>query len=151
MSRISRNISILYRAERLIAQRRLEVVRNQTGLMVFACVVAGIGLIMLSAAAYLGLSAVVAPALAALLVALANFLVAAGLVAVAGRLNVEKEIAPAVEVRDLAVEELERDVEHLSQEVQKLTGSLKTLHRDPLGSAAGMIVPILAAMLKKKG
>jgi hypothetical protein len=49
MSRISRNISIILRSERLIAQRRMAVLRRQTGMMAAAGIAAGVGLIMLIA------------------------------------------------------------------------------------------------------
>ena len=55
MSRISRNISIILRSERLIAQRRMAVLRRQTGMMAAAGIAAGLGLVMLNGAAYLAL------------------------------------------------------------------------------------------------
>ena len=70
MNRISRNVSIIFRSERLIAQRRFAVLRRQTGFMAAAGIVAGIGLIMLNAAAYLALSTKVSTPLAALIVAI---------------------------------------------------------------------------------
>jgi hypothetical protein len=56
MNRISRNISIALRSERLIVQRKMEVIRTQTGLMAAAGLVAGIGLIMINVAAYFALT-----------------------------------------------------------------------------------------------
>ena len=43
-NRISRNISIILRSERLIAQRHLAVLRRQTGLMVMALVAGAVNL-----------------------------------------------------------------------------------------------------------
>ena len=92
MSRISRNISIIWRSERLMAQRRLAVLRRQTGLMAAAGVVAGVGLIMLNAAAYLALSSRMDPAWAALIVAVVNLALAAILISVANGLYIIIEI-----------------------------------------------------------
>lgn len=149
MSRITRNFSIIYRTERLIARRRMAVLRHQTGLMLFAGLVAGVGVIMLNVAAYLGLSARMPAPYAAAIVALVNLLLAAVLVAVASRLNAEKEIEPAIEMRDLALTELESDLEGAVDGARDLSRHVGQMARDPLGTALPALIGPLLALLAK--
>ena len=147
MSRMSRHVSIIWRAERLIAQRRLAVIRRQTGLM--AAVVAGVGLIMLNAAAYLALSSRMDPALAALVVALVNLVLAAILVSMANSVSAEAEVAPVAEVRDLAVEELEAEIKDATDEARQVVETVRKFTRDPLGlGASGAVGAILTTVLQ---
>ncbi|MEM9393123.1 MAG: hypothetical protein AAGA38_04655 [Pseudomonadota bacterium] len=149
MNRISRNLSIIVRSERLIAQRRLAVLRRQTVIMAAAGVVAGIGLLLLNAAAYLALSTMVSPAASALIVALVNIALAAVLISVATNINAEADVAPVAEVRDLAVEDLEAEIKGATDEARELADSVRRLARDPLGIAgSGAVGAIVSAVLK---
>lgn len=149
MNRISRNLSIIVRSERLIAQRRLAVLRRQTVIMAAAGVVAGIGLLLLNAAAYLALSTMVSPAASALIVALVNIALAAVLISVATSINAEADVAPVAEVRDLAIEDLEAEIKDATEEARELADSVRRLARDPLGIAgSGAVGAIVSAVLK---
>lgn len=149
MNRISRNISIALRAERLIAQRKMEVVRTQTGLMAAAGLVAGIGLIMVNVAAYYALTTKLSPQAAALIVALVNFALAVLLGVYAGRINAEADVRGATEVRDMAVEDLEAEIEDATREVQKVVSDVRQLVKNPLGAALpGVVGPLANALLK---
>jgi hypothetical protein len=149
MKRINRNISIIFRSERLIAQRRFAVLRRQTGFMAAAGIVAGIGLIMLNAAAYLELSTMVSTSLAALIVAVVNFAIAALLVNIATRTNAENEVASVVEMRDMAMEDLEDEVNEAIVEVKTLSQNIRKVARDPLGIVAPGVLGTLASLLLK--
>ena len=150
MNRISRNITTIYRTERLIARRRLAVVQNQTIMMALAGVVAMIGLILLNVCFYFILSDWLSPAGAAAILAVLNLILAGLLASGAGRLNVEQEIAPAVEVRDMAISDLEAEIEQLGGDLRQVTSALTSIPRDPFGSLTTLLVPILASILKKK-
>ena len=76
MKRVTRNITIVWRAERLIAQRRLAVLRKQMTAVAIAGLVGLFGLAMLCLAAYFALEPMLGAPVAALVVALANFLLA---------------------------------------------------------------------------
>ncbi|OUS33652.1 hypothetical protein A9Q94_18720 [Rhodobacterales bacterium 56_14_T64] len=145
MKRISRNISIILRAERLIAQRHLAILRRQTGLMAAAGLVAGLGIIMLNMAGYLALSNVVSPALAALIVAAVNLVLAGILASLAGNANAEAETAPVAEVRDLAMEDLEAEFQHVVDEAKTAVDGIKRMANDPLG----LIAPGVAGAVAK--
>lgn len=68
--RIWRNLSVILRTERLIARRRMAVLRGQSTLLAFGGLIGIIGLVMLDIAALTALREVISPPLAALTVAL---------------------------------------------------------------------------------
>jgi membrane protein implicated in regulation of membrane protease activity len=149
MNRISRNISIALRAERLIAQRHLAVIRNQTGLMAAAGLVAGIGLIMVNVAAYFALSTSLTPYWAALIVALVNFLLAFVLAVSASRLSADADVNGATEVRDMALEDLEAEVMSAVAEVRDVASDIRRVVKNPLGAALpALVVPLVDTLLK---
>ena len=151
MNRISRNLTILFRTERLIARRQMAVLRAQTGLVAFAGLVAGIAIIMLNVAIFYALGTVMAAQYAALLVAFGNALVALVLVALASRMSAEKELEPATEVRDMALAEIEADLNEVAEEARELTRNVSRMARDPLGTALpALIGPLLSLLLKSK-
>ncbi len=149
MNRISRNISIVLRSERLIAQRHLAVLRRQTGMMAAAGIAAGVGLIMLNVSAFLALSATMSQPTAALIISIANLVVAAMLVSLAGKSNVEQETAPVVEVRDMALEDIEAELRAAANEAKATTDAIKGMARDPLGAIApGIAGSVAKAVIK---
>lgn len=147
MNRISRNISIIIKAERLIAQRRVAVMMRQTGFMAAAGIAAAIGLVLLNVAAYIALSESIDPALAALLIALANFFIAILLILMAKKSSGESEIAAVSEVRDIALEDLEFELNAAGQEIKSAAQNLRSMARDPFGSVAPGIMTALASAL----
>jgi hypothetical protein len=150
VNRISRSLTTIYRTETLIARRRLAVVQNQTVLMALAGVVALIGLILVNVSLFFVLKAWVSPAAASGILAVCNLALAALLASAAGKMNVEAEIAPAVEVRDLAIADLEAEIGEATKEARDIAQSLKGLHKDPLGSMSNLLIPLLTLVLKKK-
>ncbi|MDP2581533.1 hypothetical protein Q8W37_16470 [Shimia thalassica] len=149
MNRISRNISIVLRSERLIAQRHLAVLRRQTGMMAAAGIAAGVGLIMLNVSAFLTLSSSMSQPTAALIISIANLVVAAMLVSLAGKSNVEQETAPVVEVRDMALEDIEAELRAAANEAKATTDAIKGMARDPLGAIApGIAGSVAKAVIK---
>lgn len=150
MNRISRNITTIYRTESLIARRRLAVIQNQTIMMVLAGLIAVIGLAFINVCFYFLLSTWLSPAAAAGLLGALNVGFAAVLASAAGRLNVEQEIAPAVEVRDMAISDLEAEIESVGGDLQQVIGTLKSVPKDPFGSLITLLLPILTTILKKK-
>lgn len=149
MNRISRNISIILRSERLIAQRHFAVLRRQTGLMATAGIAAGVGLVMLNVSAFLALSFHLSQPTAALIVALANLILAAILVVTANKTSAAEETAAVAEVRDMALEDIEAEVRLAAEEAQEAANALKKMARDPLGSIApGLAGSVAKAVLK---
>ncbi|WP_299643048.1 phage holin family protein [uncultured Ruegeria sp.] len=149
MNRISRNISIALRAERLIAQRHMAVIRNQTGLMAAAGLVAGIGLIMINVAAFFALNASLSSQVSALIVALANFGLAVVLAVAASRMSADADVQGATEVRDMAIEDLEAELTQAATEVKEVVTDIRQMVRNPLGAVLpGVVGPLAEALLK---
>lgn len=149
MSRISRNANVIFRAERLIAQRRMAVLRRQTGMMAAAGIAGGVGLIMLNVAAFFALSEVLSQALSALIVAAVNLGLAAAVASAAGKVNADEEIARVAEVRDIAVEDLEVELQDAAAEVRVLSQAVRKMAHDPFGAMAPGVMGALASAVIK--
>jgi hypothetical protein len=148
-NRVGRNISVALRAERVIAQRRVAAIRKQTGMMAFAGLVAGIGVVMINVAAFFGLATSLGNAWAAVVVAMANFAIAALVALLASRADAEKDLDSVIEVRDLAMEEIEAELGDALDEARDLAANVRRIARDPLGTAGlGLIVPVLTLLAK---
>ena len=149
-SRISRNISIVLRAERMITRRQMTILRNQTGMIALAALVATIGLVMLNIAGFFYLDQTMTPQGAALTVALVDMVLAVLVAVFAGRQNAKAELEPVTEVRDMAIEDLEAELQGTLGELREAGDNLRRIVRDPLGSALPAVVgPILTAALRK--
>lgn len=149
MNRIGRNLSIILRAERMIARRHMAVLRNQTGLMGFAALVAAIGLVMLNIAAFFFLRSSLSPQVSALIVGLVNLGLAVLLVVLATHQNPEAELEPITELRDLAIEDLSVELQGTMDEARDVAKNVRRIARDPLGSALpAMALPILANLIR---
>jgi hypothetical protein len=149
MNRISRNISIILRAERMIARRHMAVLRNQTGILVFAALVGAIGLVMLNIAAFYWLNTSWSPSAAALMVALVNLVLAGGLVTIASRQSPETGLGEITELRDLAIEDLENEVQEFVSEVRDVAGNVRRIASDPLGTALPTLaLPLITTLLQ---
>ena len=147
--RIGRNINIAMRAERVIARRRFAVIRTQSGLIAFAGLIAGIGVIMISVALFFWLAERYGNATAGLLVAIIDFVFAGVLVAIASRLTAEPELEPVIEVRDLALEDIEAEVEDALEEVGEIAEGIRQITRDPLSAIGqGLAGPVLSVLVK---
>ncbi|WP_170604230.1 hypothetical protein [Ruegeria arenilitoris] len=150
MNRISRNLTTIYRTERLITRRRLAVVQQQTVMLALAGIAAMAGLVLLNISMYFVLKTWLPSAGSAAVLAVANLLLAFFLALTAKRTSVEEEIAPAVEVRDMAIADIEADLEGMADEARDIVMALKNLGSNPLGSLSTLLLPILTAVLKDK-
>ncbi|TCL09577.1 hypothetical protein BXY66_1630 [Shimia isoporae] len=144
-NRIARNISIILRSERLIAQRHMAVFRRQGGMVAAALIAAGVGLVMFNVAGFFALSEAMSPASAALIVALVNMALAIVLLVGASKATVGEEVNAVSEVRDMALEDLEAEVRSAADEAKAATDALKNMAKNPLGA----ITPSLASAIAK--
>ncbi|MBV1895926.1 MAG: hypothetical protein KUG70_05665 [Rhodobacteraceae bacterium] len=150
MNRISRNISIILRAEQSIARRRMAVLRNQSGLMMFAGLVGVVGVIMLNVAAFYELGTTMSPQKSAMIIALVNLALAVVLIVIASRMSAAKDIQPVEELRDMAIGDLEVEIQSAVEELNDIGNSVRRIARDPLGSLLpSVIVPLLASLIRK--
>lgn len=132
-----------------MAQRRMAVLRRQTVMMVAAGITGGLGIVMLNGAAYFELASHLSKPMAALIVAVANFLVAGVFISMANHQSADADVASVAEVRDLALEDLEAEIQDATQEAKLLAQSVRTMARDPLGMfAPGLLNALVSAVLK---
>lgn len=150
MKRISRNLVTIYRTEKLITRRRLAVVQQQTIMMALAGIAALAGLVLLNIALFFTLKTWMSSAASAAILSFANLCLAGLLVMVARRWSVEDEIAPAVEVRDMAIADIEEELEDMTSEARELVQAVKSIGANPLGSLPALLVPILTTLLKDR-
>lgn len=147
--RIGRNANIAFRAERTISRRRFAVVRTQTSLLALAGLAVGIGIIMFSVAVFFWIAETVGKANAGLILAAADFVLAGILVAVALRMTAEPELEALIEVRDMALADIEAELEDAFGEVTEIADNIREITRNPLGAlTGGLAAPLIAALLK---
>lgn len=150
--RIWRNLSVILRTERLIARRRMAVLRGQSTLLALGGLIGIIGLVMLDVAALSALREVISPPLAALTVALVNLVLAAIIVAAALRMNAEAELEPVLAVQELAYSEIESDLEAAVTELREAGADIHRMVRNPLGNLLPeLLAPLLAMLLSGSG
>lgn len=151
MSRILRDLRIIVQAERLIAQRQFAVVRTRSGLLALAGGAAAIGVVMLNVGAFYALREPLGGAMAALAVAAVDFLLAGLLVAIALRINADRETESATQVRDMAIADLEREVQIATRDLELARTQLGAFARDPGGMVLGKVVELIMGLLARKG
>ncbi|WP_170559860.1 phage holin family protein [Ruegeria atlantica] len=144
MSRISRNVSIILRAERLIAQRQLAVAAKRTGFYAAAGLAVGLAVIMLNVAGFFWLSETMSKSLAAVIVAGVNLVLAVLLALVANSMTAESDTSAAVELRDMALHDIEDEVRDNVTEARNMIVGLK---RDPIGVLSPDIISTLLGVL----
>lgn len=148
-NRIGRNAHIALRAERMIARRRLAMIRTQTGLLAFAGLVAGIGVMMVNVGLFFWLAQNFGNAGAGAILAAVNFALALVVGLAAARMSVEKELEPVIEVRDLAVEDIEAELADGLAEAKQFTEDIRRMASDPFGSALpSLLGPVLSILVK---
>ncbi|MCA0928379.1 phage holin family protein [Ruegeria profundi] len=146
MSRISRNISIILRAERLIAQRHIAVAARRTGFFAAAGLAVGLAVIMLNVAGFFWLSASLSKPLAALIMAGVNLLLALVLALLANMQDAQADTTAAVELRDMALQDIETEIKDtLSDARNTVTG----IRRDPLGILTPDVISAVLGILIK--
>ena len=123
--------------------------------MLVAGLVAVFGLGMLNLAGFLALQGRIEPVWAAVVVGSADILLASALALFASRSQTGREIGVALEVRKLALEQIEVDArdlkiafEALGQEVRNVRASLSQLLHNPLDLAAEkLVIPAALSLL----
>ena len=146
MSRISRNISVILRAERLIAQHHIAVAARRTGFFAAAGLAVGLAVIMLNVAGFFWLSASLSKPLAALIMAGVNLLLALILALLANMQDAQADTTAAVELRDMALQDIESEIKDtLSDARNTVTG----IRRDPLGALTPDVISAVLGILIK--
>ncbi|WP_181700500.1 phage holin family protein [Chthonobacter albigriseus] len=142
---IARQLRVLWRADRIIADIHIRVALVRAGLATLALSILMFGLVMLGIAAYLVLSAWVGPTLAAALTGLAAVVIALVVFWVSTGIQPGRDLVLAQELHATAAEALAAEAKGLEADAR---GLLKAV-RNPLdGALPGLIVPLGGIILK---
>jgi hypothetical protein len=139
---IIRNLRLLWRADKIIAEVRLRHMLVGTGLVAFAALIAAFGLLMFELAAYFALVGVVSAITAAAILGAVNLAISLVLVLIASRRSHGQELGLANEIHDSAMEALQLEAKSVQVEVNQL------LHH-PLQGALPLIVPLITAAISQ--
>lgn len=137
---IVRNLRLLWRADKIIAEMRLRHMLVGLGLFAFAALIAAFGLLMLELAAYFALVGAVSAITAAAILGGINFAISLVLVLVATRRGQSKDLGLANEIHDTAMEALQIEAKAAQAEVDH------RLHH-PMQGVLPLLVPLITAAI----
>jgi hypothetical protein len=137
---IVRNLRLLWRADKIIAEMRLRHMLSGLGLVAFAALISAFGLLMFELAAYFALVNVVSAITAAAILGAVNLVIALILVVIASRRSLGQELTLANEIHDSAIEALQIEAQAMQTQVNRL------MHH-PLEGALPLIVPLITAAI----
>lgn len=150
-------IRLLVRAELILLRLELRRAARQTALVATAIVAILLAVAMFNLAAYFFLSERLGPAMAGLVLGVANGLLAGTLIFVAGRLGRGVEAEMAEEIRELAMDQLSAEAQRITDDLATVKRDVSSMRRalssvgrgDILGLAAiGPLVQMLTSALK---
>jgi hypothetical protein len=156
-------IRVLTRAEMTLAKANARRIAARSRLYAVALGMILLTVVMINIAAYEYLSTLKGDAVAALLVALANALLAVLVIFVASRIRPGPEEEMVKEIRELALAELSADADGIKQNFAQISSDIERIRSGfssvsgVLGSAhsglgsLGPMLGMLTSMLKKKG
>lgn len=137
---IVRNLRLLWRADKIIAEVRLRHMLVGLGLLAFAALISAFGLLMFELAAYFALVNVVSAVTAAAILGAVNLLIALILAIVAAQRSIGQELTLANDIHDTAIEALQLEAQALQSHANRL------LHH-PLEGVLPLIVPLITAAI----
>jgi hypothetical protein len=137
---IVRNLRLLWRADKIIAEMRLRHMLVGLGLLAFAALISAFGLLMFEMAAYFALVNVVSAVVAAAILGAVNLVIALILVVLASRRSLGQELTLANEIHDTAIEALQLEAQAVQAQINRL------LHH-PLEGVLPLIVPLVTAAI----
>jgi Putative Actinobacterial Holin-X, holin superfamily III len=153
MNSLTRNLNILWRSERLLAEAEWRRSSRQITILVLAGVFGLLALIMLNVAGFYWLATTYGNAQAALAVAAADIVIAAILAVSAQSLKAAPETDMVREFRDSALAEIETEAEAFQTQLVQIRDDVKTIGTtvskvaaDPIGSLSpALLVPAINA------
>src|SRR5208283_4716128 len=140
-----RDLHLLQKADSLIGRIWLKVIARRFGLFVFAGLIAVFGLGMTSVAGFYALQPPVGPVWAAVIIAVADFALAAIVILIARNSAPGSEIELAFDVRKMAIDAIRADAADLKVTIDSFGQEI----RDAKDTIAGFVNnPLDAAMQK---
>jgi membrane protein implicated in regulation of membrane protease activity len=137
---IVKNLRLLWRTDRIIAEMRLRHMLVSLGLRAFAALIAAFGLLMFELAAYFALVQVMSAIVAAAILGAVNFAIALILLLLASRRGLGQELTLANEIHDSAIDALQGEARATQSQVNRL------MHH-PLEGVLPLLVPLITAAI----
>jgi hypothetical protein len=139
---VVKNLRVLWRTDRIIADIRLRHMLVSLGLRAFAALIAAFGLLMLELSAYFALVQIWSAISAAAILGGVNFLIAAILFVISGRPPSGRELELANEIHGSSVEALQLEARALQSQVSGM------IHHPLNGILPLLIMPLITIIIK---
>jgi hypothetical protein len=139
---IVKQLRVLWRTDRIIADIRMRHMLVGLGLRAFAALIAAFGLLMLELSAYFALVQICSAISAAAILGAVNFVIAALLFAIAARPPGGRELELANEIHTSSIEALQLEARALQSQVSG------TIHHPLNGILPLLIVPLITIIIK---
>ncbi len=139
---VVKNLRVLWRTDRIIADIRMRHMLVGLGLRAFAALIAAFGLLMLELSAYFALVQLWSAISAAAILGGVNFLIAAILFVIAGRPPSGRELELANEIHGSSVDALQLEARALQSQVSGM------IHHPLNGILPLLIVPLMTIIIK---
>jgi hypothetical protein len=139
---IVKQLRVLWRTDRIIADIRMRHMLVGLGLRAFAALIAAFGLLMLELSAYFALVQIWSAISAAAILGVLNFVIAALLFAIAARPPGGRELELANEIHTSSIEALQLEARALQSQVSG------AIHHPLNGILPLLIVPLITIIIK---
>ena len=139
---IVKQLRVLWRTDRIIAEIRMRHMLVGLGLRAFAALIAAFGLLMLELSAYFALAQVWSAISTAAILGVVNFVIAAVLFVIAGRPPAGRELELATEIHGSAIDALQSEARALQTQ---FTG---IVHHPVNSVLPSMLVPLIMIIVK---
>src|SRR4029450_2090149 len=137
---IVKNLRVLWRTDRIIAEMRLRHMLVGLSLRAFAALIAAFALLMFELAAYFALVQVLSAIVGGGLLGAVILAIALFLVFIASQRSLGQELTLANEIHDSAIDALQVEAQAAQSQVNRL------LHH-PLGGVRPLTVPLIQALI----
>lgn len=138
---IVKNLRVLWRTDRIIADIRLRHLLVGFGLRALAALIAAVGLLMLELSAYFALVQVWSAIVAAAILGAVNFAIAGLLLLIAARPPAGRELELANEIHGASVDALQI-------EARALQAQLSGVINHPLNAILPLLVPLITIIIR---
>jgi hypothetical protein len=139
---VVKNLRVLWRADRIIADIRMRHMLVGLGLRAFAALIAAFGLLMLELSAYFALVQIWSAILAAAILGVVNFAIAAALFALSSRPPAGRELELATEIHGSAVDALQLEAWAVQSQLFGM------IHHPLNGVLPMLLVPLITIIVK---
>ena len=139
---VVKNLRVLWRTDRIIADIRLRHMLVGLGLRAFAALIAAFGLLMLELSAYFALVQIWSAIAAAAILGGVNFVIAAILFVIAGRPPSGRELELANEIHGSSVDALQLEARAAQSQLSGM------IHHPLNGILPLLIVPLITIIIK---